>query len=244
MRSARSATARKGRVLTLVASVLLLQALLILAAVLVGEDASTAKSPPRSPQSAQTAKTHGAAHEEHGQAPAPIEDEMLYSYDIQDERIVIGLSDNVFTGRVARKVGDAPAKTSIPGDTGRPQAQYSVSVLAAAKATGAAPVRAGERVVVNQEVGKDQRTGRVVPIVAAFCGTHVSDELLVHGSVYVFATYYEPSRGLQTLTAQPTGNVRAENEEEARVLLSAYDRYAAEQVDPATGEIQGSKPCA
>jgi hypothetical protein len=232
--------ARKGRILALACAVLLVQALLLIGAVLMGEDASTAKSPPGP---AETADNGGAKPERRGEEPAPIEDEILYSYDIQDERIVIGLSENVFAGRVGRKVGEEPAKTTIPGDAGRPQAQYSVSVLASAKATGPAPVRAGEGVVVNQEVGEDHKTGRVVPIVAAFCGSHASDELLVPGAVYVFATYYEPSRKLQTLTAQPTGNVRTEDEDEARMLLSAYDRYAAEQVDPATGEIQGSKPC-
>ena len=173
----------------------------------------------------------------------PLPDEMLYSYDIEDERIVIGLSENVFLATVTEKVGEERAQTSIPGDLGRPQLQFGVRVTGSAKATGPAPLRPGATATVNQEVGIDPPTGRIVPVEAAYCGQHRRDSLLRPGSSYVFSTYYEPDRGLHTLTAQPTGAVPVASEGEGEALIAAYRRYEAEEIDPATGHIKGAKPC-
>ena len=234
--------AAKGRLVLFGCALLGLQALLILAAVVM-EDPSQAR---RGPAGGAGTEQRQAAHSGHGAEEDRVPhlaDEMLYTYDIEDERIVIGLSDNVFAGRVRRATGAQPAKSTIPGDRGRPQAQFSVDVVASAKATGPDPVRSGERVVVNQEVGRDPKSGRTVPIEAAFCGRHRPDELLEPGATYVFATFHEPTRDLHTLTAQPTGKVRVNGTAEAKTLLSAFERYETEGVDPATGKIEGAKPC-
>jgi hypothetical protein len=91
----------------------------------------------------------GASQEESGAGPAPLAPRevaasaadrgdaggpspdvvtLAYGYDIRDERLVVGLSDNVFAGRVERVAARRPARTTIPGE-GRPQTRYAVRVL-------------------------------------------------------------------------------------------------------------------
>ena len=71
--------------------------------------------------------------------PGPDVVALAYGYDIDDERFVVALSDNVFAGRVERVSGDEPAPTTIPGED-RPQTQYAVRVLAVVKSSGAEPL--------------------------------------------------------------------------------------------------------
>ncbi len=82
-----------------------------------------------------------------------------------------------------------------------------------------------------------------MPVGAAYCGKHKRDILLRPGSSYVFSTFYEPGRNLHTLIAQPTGAVPVASREEGEALIAAYERYEAEEVDPATGQIEGAQPC-
>ncbi len=215
---------------------------LVAAVALIPDGATQASNRGAPPNEGAAAGAPDDAHRpEHHARPLP--DEMLYSYDIEDERIVIGLSENVFLATVTRKVGEERAETSIPGDPGRPQLQFRVRVVGSAKATGPAPLRPGKTATVNQEVGVDPESGRIVPVGAAYCGQHRRDALLRPGSSYVFSTYYEPGRNLHTLIAQPTGAVPVASEEEGRALIAAYRRYEAEEIDPATGRIEGAKPC-
>lgn len=235
-----AAARRKGRILFFVLVALALQTLVILAAIFLGPTSTpaTTRQPAAPPQAAQPDTGPDSAHTPH----EPVPDEMLYTYDIEDERIVVALSENVFAGRVTRLVGREPATSTIPDDPGRPQLQFAVDILASAKAAGPAPVKRGGEIVVNQEVGLDRKTGATLPIDAAFCGKHLPDELLSAGKVYLFATYYEPDRGLHTLTAQPTGNIPVSTTAEAETLVAAYATYKDAAVDE-TGRIEGGKPC-
>ncbi len=49
------------------------------------------------------------------EAPPPVDQEIHYTFDIFDKRQLVGYSDNVFVGRVLKRVGDEPLKTTIPG---------------------------------------------------------------------------------------------------------------------------------
>ena len=235
-------TRRRRRIFAIVAAAACLQALLVVAAVVINPQSAATDNPANTPEpSSRADQPDGRGHEKEEHQDLP--DEMLYTYDIEDERIVSALSENVFLGRVEARAGSERAKSTIPDDPGRPQRQYAVSVLGSAKATGPAPLSRGERARVNQEIGEHPETGRPLPIQAAYCGTHRPDSFLVPGQTYLFATFYETGRDLHTLTAQPTGAVRVGSEEEGKALLAAWERSGGAQVDKATGQVEGARPC-
>ena len=238
----RSSKSRKGRILAVVAAAVVLQATVLLGAVLFGGESTPARGErPVDVAGASHTPADPRGHENH--PDHEMADEMLYTYDIEDERIVSALSENVFLGRVQAHTGSERAKSTIPDDPGRPQRQYAVSVLESAKASGPAPLSRGDRATLNQEVGEDPETGRPLPVLAAYCGTHRPDALLVPGRTYLFATYHEKGRDLHTLTAQPTGAVGVGSVEEGKALLSAWARAGEAKVDRATGQVEGARPC-
>jgi len=154
-----------------------------------------------------------------------------YQYDITDERFVIGLSENVFAGRVEEPTGREPAETSIPGDS-RPQTQYAVTVLEIVKSSGPSPLSPGDKATVNREGGISPKTGEEQVVDAHSCGAHILDAPLRAGAEYLFATYYEPARDLHTLVAQPTGAVPVSSSEEREALVAAYEEAARDQKNP------------
>ena len=176
-----------------------------------------------------------APQEAPGGGPGPGQDVVAlgYDYDIEDERLVVALSDNVFAGRVERVSGDEPAPTTIPGE-GRAQTQYAVRVLAVVKSSGADPLREGERAYVNREGGVGPETGRRQVIEAHYCGERATDRPLAAGEEYLFSTYYEPRRKLHTLVAQPTGARLIGSREGRGAIVAAYRVALDRQVNPMT----------
>ncbi len=171
-----------------------------------------------------------------------IQDE--YDWDVFDERLLIGYSDNVFAGRVVEKVGDEAAWTSIPDDDEDPHTQYAVEVLDVVEAGGAAPVSSGGRVVVDQLGGRGEKTGR--PHVAAplTCGQQVVGAPLSVGREYVFSTLYDADERRYAISAPPAGAVELGGPEEREALVAAYERVAREQVDPLrAGETKPEVSC-
>jgi hypothetical protein len=170
-----------------------------------------------------------------GGVPGPRPDvvALAYGYDIDDERFVVALSDNVFAGRVERFSGEEPAPTTIPGED-RPQTQYAVRVLAVVKSSGADPLREGERAYVNREGGVSPGTGVQQLIEAHYCGERATDRPLVAGEEYLFSTYYEPRRDLHTLVAQPTGARLIGSREGRGAIVAAYRVALDRQENPIT----------
>ena len=188
---------------------------------------STARPAPPGTPASQGAKNAVAP------GPGPDVVELAYGYDIDDERFVVALSDNVFAGRVERVSGDEPAPTTIPGED-RPQTQYAVRVLAVVKSSGADPLREGESAYVNREGGVGPETHRRQVIEAHYCGERATDRPLAAGEEYLFSTYYEPRRELHTLVAQPTGARLIGSREGRGAIVAAYRVALDRQVNPMT----------
>lgn len=170
-----------------------------------------------------------------GVAPGPGPEVVAlgYDYDIDYERFVVALSDNVFAGRVEGVSGDEPAPTTIPGED-RPQTQYAVRVLAVVKSSGADPLREGERAYVNREGSVGPETRRRQVIEAHYCGERATDRPLAAGEEYLFSTYYEPRRKLHTLVAQPAGARLIGSREGRGAIVAAYRVALDRQVNPMT----------
>jgi hypothetical protein len=190
-------------------------------------------------------REEAASAADRGDADGPSPDvvTLAYGYDIQDERLVVGLSDNVFAGRVERVAASRPARTTIPGES-RPQTQYAVRVLAVVKSTGADPLGEGETALVNREGGVSPKTGRQQVVEAHYCGRHASDRPLAVGGEYLFSTYYERRRELHTLVAQPTGARPIDWEEGRGAIVAAYRLASERQENPMTLAREGGEGAA
>jgi len=192
---------------------------------------STTWSAPAGTPASQSAKNVVAPGG--GPRPGPHVVALAYDYDIDDERFVVALSDNVFAGRVERVAGDEGAPTTIPGED-RPQTQYAVRVLAVVKSSGADPLREGERAYVNREGGVGPETHRRQVIEAHYCGERATDRPLAAGEEYLFSTHYEPRRKLHTLVAQPTGARLIGSREGRGAIVAAYRVALDRQENPRT----------
>ena len=200
-----------------------------------GEEASAAQGPENRPVSRGVSSDTG---------PELVRIQDEYEWDIFDERLLIGYSDNVFAGRVEEEVGSEAAWTSIPNDDENPHTQYAVEVLDAVEAGGPKPVSAGGRAVVDQLGGRGEKTGR--PHVAAplTCGQQVVGAPLTVGREYLFAAVYDADERRYAITAPPAGAVELGGPEERRALVVAYERAAREQVNPLrAGETKPEVSC-
>ena len=197
-----------------------------------GDDEAAA---PRGPESRPVSR---GVSSDTGPEIVRIQDE--YEWDVFDERLLIGYSDNVFAGRVVEKVGSEASWTSIPNDDEDPHTQYAVEVLEVVEAGGPKPVSAGGRATVDQLGGRGEKTGR--PHVAAplTCGQQVVGAPLTVGREYLFAAVYDADERRYAITAPPAGAVELGGPEERQALVAAYERAAREQVDPL--RAGGTKP--
>jgi hypothetical protein len=202
------------------------------------ESGAAGPAPPAPREEAASAADRGDAG-----GPSPDVVTLSYGYDIRDERLVVGLSDNVFAGRVERVAARRPARTTIPGES-RPQTQYAVRVLTVVKSTGADPFEEGETALVNREGGVSPKTGRQQVVEAHYCGRHASDRPLAVGSEYLFSTYYERRRKLHTLVAQPTGALPIDSGEGRGAIVAAYRLASERQEDPMTLAREGGEEAA
>ena len=201
-------------------------------AVLMG-DGGGIPAPAREPRSAvppasqHAARGSGGGDRAQNGGPRPTEDEIVYGYDIYDERLVIGLSENVFLGLVRREEGHRSIPTSIPDGPGAAQTQFSALVLRSIKARGPEPLSKGEVALVSQYGGADPETGRPISVVGYSCGRHVEALPLEPGRRYVFATVYRPQGPFHLIVAQPTGALPVEGP--PGPVLAAYEGARRDQ---------------
>jgi hypothetical protein len=214
--------------LAAVAGVLAWVALFVWLGTIQKESGAAAPAPPAPREEAAS-----AAERDEAGGPRPDVVTLAYGYDIQDERLVVGLSDNVFAGRVEQVAARRPARTTIPGES-RQQTQYAVRILTVVKSTGADPLGEGEIALVNREGGLSRKTGRQQVVEAHYCGRHAIDRPLAVGGEYLFSTYYERRRKLHTLVAQPTGAMPIDSEEGRGAIVGAYRLASERQENPMT----------
>lgn len=206
-------------------------------AVLFSGQAETAN--PEQPAAREAAEApERAQSDDHapGQGPRPREDEIVYNYDVFDERLVVGLSENVFLGEVRGEAGHESIPTTIPGRPGAAQTQFYVHVLETLKRGGPEPISAGQDVLVSQYGGPDPETGQPIRVVGLSCGRHVDAAPLEPGKRYLFATAYRPQGPFHLIVAQPTGALPVDGP--AGPILAAYKGALKNQVDPTTGTTE------
>jgi hypothetical protein len=224
-------------VVAAVALVLALWALLIWA--LAGAGGSPEDAAAEGPQNRPVSRGVAA---ETGPELVHVQDE--YDWDVFDERLLVGYSDNVFAGRVVEKVGSEAARTSIPNDDEDPHTQYAVEVLEVVEASGAEPVSAGGRAVVDQLGGRGERTGKLHVAAPLTCGQQVVGAPLSVGREYLFATIYDADERRYAISAPPAGAVELGGPEEREAVVAAYERAAREQVNPLrAGETKEGVSC-
>lgn len=122
--------------------------------------------------------------------------------ELEDDRKLVGLADNVFIGEVVRKLGQTT-------DGPVPETQYAVNVQKAIKGT-----LSGE-VVVNQQGGFLPETNELILI--------DGDALIEPGQTYLFATLTNDVTGWHTvIPGYGDLQVRsAQNRDELRARFSA-----------------------
>jgi hypothetical protein len=206
-------------------------------AVLLGGQAETAG--PEQPAAREAAEAPGRAQsDDHApdEGPRPREDEIVYNYDVFDERLVVGLSENVFLGEVRGEAGHESIPTTIPGQPGPAQTQFLVDVVQSLKRGGPEPISAGQDVLVSHYGGPDPKTGQPIRVVGLSCGRHVEAAPLEADKRYLFATAYRPQGPFHLIVAQPTGTLPVDGP--AGPIFAAYKHALKGQADPTKGTTE------
>lgn len=149
-----------------------------------------------------------------------------YDFPPEDERRLVGASENVFLGRVVEKSGTGflegtPEPPGVPESPGTPETRFSVEVLRTVKGnlTG--------QVTVNQHGGYHQGTDSLMLM--------DGDPLLVPGRVYLLSTNPAEGRGWQQIVAAPFGDVPAETQNERDALVRKFAEARRNQIPPDEG---------
>lgn len=167
--------------------------------------------------------TYTAAAEEAPGAEADRADvvsaEVDYTFDVEDERKLVGFATDVFFGRVVEQVGSKGIPTSVPGETVK-QTQFSVAVEESIKG------KLSGTVTVNQDGGavEDGHTDHEhLELVEG-------DPLLVPGQEYLFVTRHDPEKGWHTIAAQPYGDVKVKDGANKKALKDKFEKAKKEQI--------------
>lgn len=157
--------------------------------------------------------TEGASPQEECPPGAPTDNIVADPASVSDKQLV-DFADNVFVGRVVRKVGYEPPSEGMPP---LPQTKFAVEVEENIKGSLSGTV------VVVQEGGCDPRYGRVVLV--------NDDELLEPGEEVVFSTKKQGPDGPHLIVGSNYGDIRVGTEgEEAEVVSNL--RNARKQMVP------------
>ena len=156
-----------------------------------------------------------------------------YPFDTKDERLVVGGADNVFIGKVVKRVG---AKgNDIPGSSmDEPRTQFAVRVEENIK--GGLP----EDVVVSQLGGYVEYDATDdSPESGIKKGQHVREKVLVNddplletGQEYVFSTRFVSEEGYHQVVVAGAGKDEIRGNEDREQKKAKYEKATKEQKDP------------
>jgi hypothetical protein len=166
-----------------------------------------------SPEPGNVAATPDATQ---SQAHGECEDEAIveHAFSGSDDSDLVGFSDNVFVGRVEKRVGSTRAESY--GPMGR--TRFSVEVLGNVKG------RLGGIVTVSQQSAYDPERG---------CATLMEDDpLLEPGQEIMFFTRRDEGRGWHQIFSAGYGDVRIEDEQHREELVRRFERAQKNQTDP------------
>jgi hypothetical protein len=162
--------------------------------------------------------------------------EVEYFFEVRDERQLVGEADNVFVGRVVKKVGDSGSpREQLPDSgavTGTPRTQFAVEVEENVKGS------LDGVVTVSQEGGyvsftadEGPQKGQRVRALALL----EHDPLLKPGQRYLFVTNYNQQEGYYQITTPGYGDVpvgEGADEKRRGPLVEKFEKAAKEQIDP------------
>ncbi|GHI00120.1 hypothetical protein [Neobacillus kokaensis] len=126
--------------------------------------------------------------------------------DIDDPREVVGFSDNVFLGKVIKKVGSKSLNDY-------PETQFNVEVLDSIKGELKGTIK------VNQQGGYD----------GEYLFLMENDKLLVEGHTYLFATRYLKEENWHTVIPVG-GDIPFNSDEEKKELIEKYKKAYDEEI--------------
>jgi hypothetical protein len=178
-----------------------------------------------SPESGNLAATPDATQ---SQAHEECEDEAIveHAFSSSDDSDLVGFADNVFVGRVEKRVGDKPLESRVVPDPddpegpapSTPQTQFSVEVLENVKG------KLGGAVTVSQQGSYDPERG---------CVTLMEDDpLLEPGQEIMFFTRRDEGRGWHHIFSAGYGDVRIDDEQHREELVRRFERAQKNQTDP------------
>ena len=156
-------------------------------------------------------------------AKTPDEDpdgmEASYSFDAGDKRQLVAFADNVFVGRVTKRVGNTTLPTSAPG-TDVPETQFAVQVVDNIKNHLRGTVTVSQfggpvDVVVERNVRRVNE--REVDLLGG-------DPLLKRGEVVLLATRYNRVHDWHTIVAQPFADRRIRSAAERDRLVREFSQ--------------------
>lgn len=137
------------------------------------------------------------------------------AFDASDERTLVGFADNVFVGRVAKKVGN---RGSWRSDLGMPYTLFSVAVSENVKG------KLGGTVTVAQPGGYEPANG---------CVTLVNeDPILKPGQEVLFVTRYDERHRWHAIVEPGLGDMRIEGRQQREALVRRFEEAVKKQVDP------------
>ena len=157
-----------------------------------------------------------------------------YIFDVSDDRRLVGFADDVFVGRVLRKVGEEGLPTSDP-DHRIAQIQFAVEVAENIKGELAGTVTVNqlgghqEYVAEGNHPELEIRAGNRVRELVLFDG----DPLLEPGREYLLVTKRSRRKGWHEIAAPGFGDVPLGDDGEGAVRIVDRFRQAVEhQIDP------------
>lgn len=156
-----------------------------------------------------------------------------YSFDISDERALVGSADNAFVGRVLR-AEDKVSSSDTP-IAPMPQSQFSVEVLENVKG------KLSGTVIVNQAGGYvEYSADRDYPGDGIQKGDRVRELILVDGDSqlepgqeYMFLTAYDQKNDWHELVASRVGDIELNDRKQREAVIKTYEEAKQDQFDPA-----------
>jgi hypothetical protein len=140
-----------------------------------------------------------------------------HAFSGSDDSDLVGFADNVFVGRVEKRVGGTGLRPDRPCGSTR----FSVEVLENVKG------RLGGSVTVNQEGAYDPKRGCLM--------LAEDDPLLRPGQEVVFFTRLDEARRWHQIVTPGYGDVRIEGEGQREELVRRFERARRYQTDPIPG---------
>jgi hypothetical protein len=161
---------------------------------------------------------------------------LIYPADFSKDNILLGVSHNVFIGKVLAQTGNKETQIG-------PRTQYTVEVVS--------NIKGDLKDIVTVDLFGGEQNGKLVTVE----GIHEEDYFLKEGTTYLFATRYDEQENWYTLIAHPNarkelsndptlGNAEletlADQDEKVKTFKAAYSNEVLLEADVANNNTRNS----